>query len=124
LRDVTRTEDVAHYTVKRRLGDADILPYASGPGPLGRLFFLADDAGEVSLEKLPSRRTIMELVKFAYNLDIKDVAFLRRQFDTVVRLTEEVPGYAIHYPREFAALPAVREAILKHLEEDRDRDTE
>jgi hypothetical protein len=124
LRDVTRTEDVAHYTVKRRLADADILPYASGPGPLGRLFFLADDAGEVSLEKLPPRRTIMELVKFAYNLDIKDVAFLRRQFDTVVRLTEEVPGYAIHYPREFAALPAVREAILKHLEEDRDRDAE
>ena len=66
----------------------------------------------------------MALVGFAYNLDIKDAAFLRRQFDTVGRLTADVPAYAIHYPREFAALPAVREAILKHLEEDRDRDAE
>jgi hypothetical protein len=63
-------------------------------------------------------------VELAYNLDIKDAAFLRRQFDTVIRLTEEVPLYAIHYPREFAALPAVREAILRYLGEDRDRDAE
>ena len=115
LREDTRTADVAHYTVKRRLGEADLLPYASGAAPLRRLFFLADDVGEVSLEKLSPGRAIMALVEFAYNLDIKDTAFLRRQFDTVIRLTEDVPLYAIHYPREFAALPAVREAILEML---------
>ena len=115
LREDMRTADVAHYTVKRRLGEADLLPYASGPASLRRLFFLADDVGEVSLEKLSPGRAIMALVEFAYNLDIKDTAFLRRQFDTVIRLTEEVPLYAIHYPREFAALPAVREAILEIL---------
>jgi len=124
LREDAPTWDVAHYTIKRRLGDTNVLPYASGPAPLRRLFFLADDAGEVSLEKLLPRRTIMALVEFAYNLDIKDAAFLRRQFDTVVRLTGEVPAYEVHYPREFAALPAVREAILKHLEEQRDLDAE
>jgi len=89
---------------------------------LRRLFFLADDAGEVSLEKLSPGRAFMALVGFAYNLDIKDTSFLKRQFETVGQLTEEVLAYAIHYPREFAALPAVQEAILKHLEEDRDRD--
>ena len=124
LREDTPTWDVAHYTIKRRLGDTNLLPYASGPVPLRRLFFLADDAGEITVEKLHPRRTIMALVEFAYNLDVKDAAFLRRQFDTVVRLTEEVPAYAIHYPREFAALPAVRKAIFRNLEEQRDLDAE
>jgi hypothetical protein len=120
----TPTEDVAHYTRKRRVCDTDVLPYASGPAPLRRLFFLADDAGEISFERLPPGRAFMALVEFAYNLDITDKVFLRRQFDTVGRLTVDVPAYAIHYPREFASLPAVREAILRHLEEDRVRDAE
>ena len=124
LGEDARTRDVAHYTVKRRLDDTAVLPYASGPATLGRLFFLADDASEVSLERLSPGRTVMTLVEFAYNLDIKDASFLRRQFDTVVRLTGEVPADAVHYPREFAALPAVREAILRHLEEDLDLDAE
>jgi hypothetical protein len=124
LRDDTPTEDVAHYTVKRRLGNTEVLPYASGPAPLRSLLFLGDDAGDISLERLSPGRAMIALVEFAYNLDIKDVAFLRRQFDTVVRLTEEVPVYAIHYPREFAALPAVRETIFRHLEEHRNFDTE
>ena len=122
LREGTATAEVAHYTLKRRVSDTDVLPYASGPAPLRRLFFLGDDAGEVSFERLPPGRAFMALVEFAYNLDIQDTAFLRRQFDTVGRLTADVPAYAIHYPREFSALPAVREAILRHLEEDRSRD--
>jgi hypothetical protein len=124
LREGTPTEDVAHYTLKRRVCDTDVLPYASGPAPLRRLFLLADDAGEILFERLPPGRAFMALVEFAYNLDIKDTAFLRRQFDTVGRLTADVPAYAIHYPREFAALSAVRKAILRHLEKDGDLDAE
>jgi hypothetical protein len=122
LREDTPTYDVAHYTIKRRLEDRNVLPYASRAAPFRRLFFLADDADEVILEKLHQTRTIMALVEFAYNLDVKDAAFLQRQFDTVVRLTLEVPAYAVHYPREFTSLPTVREAILRHLEEERDVD--
>ena len=124
LREGTHTAEVAHYTLKRRVSDPDVLPYATGPAPLRRLFFLGDDASEVRFERLPPGRAFMALVEFAYNLDIQDTAFLRRQFDTVGRLTADVPAYAIHYPREFSALPAVREAILRHLEEDRSRDAE
>jgi hypothetical protein len=124
LREDTSTGDVAHYTLKRRLGDTDVLPYTSGPAPLKRLFFLADDTGEVSLERLSPGRAIMAMIAFAYNLDIKGTLFLRRQFDTVVRLAEEVPTYAMHYPREFAALSAVRDAILRHLGEQSDLNVE
>jgi len=124
LREDTPTAEVAHYTIKRRVWDAAVLPYASGPAPLRRLFFLADYADETSFERLSPRRAFMALVEFAYNLDIEDTAFLRRQFDTVGRLTMDVPADAIHYPREFNSLPAVREAILRHLEGDRGRDAE
>jgi hypothetical protein len=122
LREGRPAAEVAHYTLKRRVCDADVLPYASGPAPLQRFFFLGDDAGEISFERLPPGRAFIELVGCAYNLDIEDTAFLRRQFDTVGRLTADVPAYAIHYPREFTSLPAVREAIVRHLEEDRVRD--
>jgi hypothetical protein len=118
LREDMPTAEVAHYTLKRRICDAAVLPYASGPAQLRRLFFLADDVGEVLFERLPPRRAFMALVEFAFNLDIQDTVFLRKQFDTVGRLTADVPADAIHYPREFSALPAVREAILRHLEED------
>jgi hypothetical protein len=124
LREDTPTLEVAHYTRKRRICDTDVLPYASDPAPLRRLFFLTDDAGEISFERLPQGRAFMALVEFAYNLDIEDKAFLRRQFDSVGQLTADVPAYAIHYPRDFAALPALRQAILRHLEEDQPRDAE
>jgi hypothetical protein len=118
LRGDMPTAEVAHYTLKRRVWDKAVLPYASGPAPLRRLFFLADNAGEILFERLPPGRVFMALVEFAYNLDIQDTAFLRKQFETVGRLTADVPADAIHYPREFSALPAVRAAILRHLEED------
>jgi hypothetical protein len=120
----THTGDVAHYTGKRRLGPTDVLPYAGGPAPLRGLFFLSDDAGEVAVERPSPGETVMALLKFAYNLDVHDDAFLRKQLDTLVRLTEDVPGYTVCYPRDFSALPVVRKAILRSLQEDRKRDPE
>jgi hypothetical protein len=118
LREDTPTAEVAHYTLKRRVWDAAVLPYASGPSPLRRLFFLADDVGEIVFERLSPRRTFVALVESAYNLDIEDTVFLRGQVDTVGRLSMDVAAEAIHYPREYSALPGVREAILRHLEEE------
>ena len=66
----------------------------------------------------------MSLIESAYNLDIRDAAFLERQFEAVGQLTEDIPAYAIHYPRQFAAVTTVLEAILTHLGEYRDGDAE
>jgi len=65
---------------------------------------------------------MITLLEFAYNLDVRDRAFLRQQFETIKQVTKEVPIYAIHFPREYSTLPAVREAILLHLYEDKDID--
>ena len=110
------TCDVADYTTKQRLGRTERLSQASDPARLRSLFVLAYGAGEISVEKLSRGVAMITLVRFAYNLDIKDVAFLRRQFNTLSRLIDELPVYTLRYPREFAMLPTVREAILSQLE--------
>jgi hypothetical protein len=120
----THSTDVSHYSLKRRVSDADMLPFANSPAPMRRLFFLADEASTVSIQRLAPGRAFVSLVEFAYNLDIQDAAFLRRQFEAVGQLTENVPAYAIQYPREFASLGAVWETVVNHLEEARDRDAQ
>jgi hypothetical protein len=62
------------------------------------------------------RAGIHGLGRVAYNLDIIDFAFPRAKFETVGRPTAEERSHALHYPRDFASLPAVIEAILNHLE--------
>jgi hypothetical protein len=109
------TRAVASYTVKRRIADTKRLPRTNKPGLLRRLYVLTEEAGWTSIEKVSLGRSMIALVEFAYNLDITDRAFLRQQFETVNRVTRDVPVYAIHFPREYSALPAVRQAILQHL---------
>jgi hypothetical protein len=120
----TLTVEVAHYTSKRRVSESEVLPFAKSPGPVRRLFVLADDTPTSALQRLPAARAFMALIESAYNLDITDTAFLRRQFEALGQLTEDVPAYAIHYPREFASLPALRQTILSHLQENADEDNE
>ena len=117
------TRDVASYTVKRRVADTKLLPRINEPVLLRRLYVLTEEAGWTSIEKVPPGRSMISLVELAYNLDTTDSTFLRQQFETVNQVTREVRVYAIHFPREYSALPAVREAILQHLEEDKDIDT-
>jgi hypothetical protein len=112
------TSDVAHYTVKRRISDTDLLPFANSPAPIRELFFLTDESSTVFIQRLSARRAFISLIESAHNLDIRDASFLERQFEAVGQLTEDLPAYEIHYPRQFAALTTVLEAIRKHLERD------
>ena len=111
------TTEVASYTVKRRVVNTKLLPRTNEPVLLRRLYVLTEEAGCISIENISTGRSMISLVEFAYNLDITDRCFLRQQFETIYRVTKDVPVYAIHFPREYSALPAVREAILQHLYE-------
>jgi len=120
LEEETEGKEVAHYTAKRRISDAGILPFAASPARVSSLFCLAGDTSRVGIERIPAARAIVSLVESAFNLDIADGGLARSQFEAVGQLAEELPAYTIHYPREFGALPAVTDAILQHLEESRD----
>jgi hypothetical protein len=115
LRENANTGVLAHYTMKRRVSDPDVFPFATCSSPIRKLFFLADDSSAISVERLTAGRAFMVFAEFAYNLDITDATFLRAQFETVGQLTTDVPVYAIHYPRDFTFLPVVRKMILNHL---------
>lgn len=119
-----RSADVAHYSIKQRISDTDLLPFVNKPASIRRLFFLADDESPISLQRISPGQAFVSLIGFTYNLDIGDSAFLRRQFEAVGQLTADVSAYAIRYPRQFASLPAVWETIFDHLGEDKDRDAE
>lgn len=111
------TADVAHYTSKRRIIDIEGIQFSARPQPLRALYVLAEERPEIWIEKLAASRGFMAWAEFAYNLDIVHADFLRGHFESVGKLATEIPVFALHYPREFTMLPAVRAAILNHLEE-------
>lgn len=112
-----KTANVAHYTSKRRIIDNDGLQFSARPQPIRVLYVLAEEQPEISIQRLAASRAFMAWAEFAYNLDIVHADFLRGHFESVGKLATQIPVFALHYPREFTMLPAVRAAVLKHLED-------
>jgi len=115
---------VAHYTSKRRLTPDGRGPkFPSGPQPLARVYALVHPEGAAAAtgtapprpERLQGREAVMELVKNTFRLDIGDGAMLARQLHFLTGVAERVPVARLRLPCSFAALPAVREAILADL---------
>jgi len=109
---------VAHYTDKRLVGARGDRP--SKPLRLTRIYLLepSDGAEPVSIAPVSERHALMKLVESAYRLDIRDRAMLARQFRLLARVVARVPTAALRFPRKFASLPAVREAVLRDLAAD------
>lgn len=113
--------DVAHYSAKKRLTpDIGRLPFRTDPIPLRRMYFLdppaEKDRGTIVIDRLSPRETFMELVAYAFKLDIADQALLRREFDSFSRVAALPLGYRLAFPRDFTRLADVRAAIVDHLD--------
>ena len=113
---------VAHYTAKRRLGLESVrLPFCSDSVPLRRLYILAPPSkpghpNAVTITPLAPRDTFIELVKYAFCLDIADRGRLRSGFALLGRVASSRPVCRLAFSRDFSLLPVVREAILADLE--------
>jgi hypothetical protein len=116
--DDAPTFPVAHYTEKRRMrGDRTAMAPAVSPAPLAALFVLAspaDCAGatRVGRTRLSAREALVELVRCSFQLDVADSARTRDLFERLGDLAGAVPAHRLVIPRDFACLPAAREAIL------------
>jgi hypothetical protein len=114
------TEEVAHYTAKRRISDLELLPFTESPSKMQCLYVLDDEGKEPPrepvVENISSREIFMKLVSSTFNLDITDKALLRRQFATLRRIVAALPCFRLRYAREFATLPAVSRVIATHQE--------
>ena len=112
--------EVAHYTVKKRVSRDGRLRFSSEPVPLRGMYFLVapDEAGAaISINPLSPREALIELISYAYLLDITDRERLKEDFLRLSRLAVLPLFYRAAFPRDFSLLPAVRQAILDHVGE-------
>ena len=57
----------------------------------------------------------MAWVRNSFLLDIEDKDLLARHFEWTHRLAQRVPTFALDYPRDYAMLPDVRNAVESHV---------
>jgi hypothetical protein len=116
-------ESVAHYTDKRRVAiEKRLAAYCTEPNLLRRIYAIGDhsEAGrkpDILIEHLSPRDSFMVLIQYAFRLDIKDRTMLKRQFHFLKKVASCVSVRRLTFPRNFSLLPAVREAILKDLQD-------
>src|SRR5262245_61704964 len=84
--------------------------------PLKAIYVLGESArrsiASASIEPLRGSEAFLEIIRGAFNLLVDGRQRLVNQFALATRLVETVPILRITYPRRFAALPAVCDAIL------------
>jgi len=103
---------VAHYTSKRRLDrNHRELTLATGPRSLLALYVL--EAGtEIGIEPVAAREAFMALLSGSFQLHLDDRDRSRGLFERIGALQAAVPVRRLTYPRDFAHLEAVREALM------------
>ena len=115
--DVAHLAPAVQYTSKARLLSGDALAFCAEERMLRRMYFLgADDADQVSFSAMTPGEALMGLVGNSFLLDIEGRKSLSAHFNQVAELANLPIFFRLDFPRSFAALPAVRQAILEHAE--------
>jgi hypothetical protein len=100
---------VAHYTRKRRVPVHGLLPLADRPVPLRASCLIEGDRDGhgTSAERLTPRDALVRLMPLAFQLDVADAGCVQTVTEAVARAAEQLPVYALRYPRKFSRLPQV-----------------
>ncbi len=115
--DVAHLAPAVQYTSKARLLSGNGLAFCSEERMLRRMYFLgAGDANQVSFAPMTPGEAVMGLVSNSFLLEIEGRESLAGHFNQVAELADLPVFFRLDYPRSFAALPAVRRAILEHAE--------
>ena len=69
----------------------------------------------ITIDPIAPREAFMELVKHPYRLGLNPREKLRGEFQTLGRLVNSLAVRRICFPRDYALLPDVHEAILADL---------
>jgi len=117
-----RLSEVAHYTDKKRLSFHNTrLSFCDETLPVKRIFFLlpheaGQDVERVIIARMSPREPFMALATYAFKLEVSDRNLLATDFDRLGRIAQMSLCYRLSFPHDFDRLPAVREAILNHLD--------
>lgn len=111
--DAASAEAVSPQSAKQRidLADRDLV---QSPRPLRALFRIGEPAADdhIEVRQLSLAEACMALVENSFALDPSDTARAHERMDQASALARAVPAFEIRYPRDYARLPEVRQAIL------------
>lgn len=104
-----------HFTTKGRFLAGDDMAFCAERRLLGSIYLLGDASQDaLSIERVPEGKALIELVKHSFLIDIGERAFLAEHFDRLSALLNNVRCFRMGFPRRFAELVRVREAIHAH----------
>lgn len=122
-------EDSKHFLVRSTDGLVDTGPsgpkwrasagvpmlHHKGSLPLSCVYFLGDGSAEdVQIDRISQRNAVQILLGSTFVLDTTDRRVLARHFAQINALVAVVPCFALDYPRQYALIPTVHEAIIRH----------
>lgn len=111
-----RVGPVAAGSNKIRVSGRGTIAFSRRPARLVRLYLLAPGRRRsVAIEPLSARDALMQLVQHSYVLDALDAGRLVAHLDRLVRECLPLGVRRLAYPRDLAALPAVRAAVVADL---------
>lgn len=103
------------FTDKSRIFAGPGVAFCTENRPLRHVYFLGKGSARVpTIEPVRPAEALIELVKHSFLLDIESREMLASHFDDLTRLAELPIYFGLDYPRSYEALPAVREAIIRH----------
>lgn len=121
--DAESVRKVADYTSKKRVFTrAHLARFPTEAQPLKRIYrIMRPGEGEPAIEAptiedLTPADAFIEMVSATFPLDVTDRNMLARHFHFMQKLAERVPMKRLKIPNDYAALPAVRAAIMGDLE--------
>jgi hypothetical protein len=110
---------IAHYSNKQRIDVAGTRDAVLSPLKINALFSIAAPAQDdrIAFRRLSVAEACMTLVENSFALDPVDPIQARGRLRDASALARQVPAFEIAYPRDYARLPDVRQAILNQMNE-------
>lgn len=99
---------------KERLHASAEIPFHDTAVPLAALYVLAEPSGckQTMITKLTPTEALSALMGHSFILDVEDRPRVRALFNRLGDVAEQIGCYSLDYPRDYADLPSVLEAII------------
>jgi hypothetical protein len=103
------------YTSKVRFLAGDVLTYCNEPRPLRAAYVLGPgETVSIDIKRLSEANGLIAFATNAFMLDIEDRTQIAAHFCALARVANEIPCFHLDYPRDFADLPRVLDAVARH----------
>ncbi|MCE7982692.1 MAG: hypothetical protein DYG89_16025 [Caldilinea sp. CFX5] len=104
------------FTSKSRFLSGQEVVFCEQPRPLKQIYLLGEGiTDQLVCQRIRPAVACIELVKHAFILDSVAATLLTNQFATLSQITQQIPCYRLDYPRSFATVTAIKQAIINHV---------